>query len=367
MTARLDRVRSILDERGLDAALITHPSNRFWLTGYTGDDTPPNESAGVLLIDRATVTLLTGAVNAPWAAAEAPGTEVVAWERPWEGTVAERIKERGWRRVGFEDHATLFSTHRALTEALGDRTELVALGDSVDRLRYAKEPAELAALMAAIRLTDEVFVAATANLEAGVTERALAWRIERELRERGADGLAFETIVASGPHGARPHHAVSDRPIAPGEPVVIDMGARIGGYNGDLTRTVWVGEPEPRLVDVYETVARANEAAVRAIRAGVEARAVDAAARSVIEAAGYGDDFTHGVGHGLGVRVHEGPSASKTSEDVLRANEVITVEPGIYIAEWGGVRIEDVVVVEETGARVLTGAPKRVPSSTSGG
>lgn len=360
MTARLDRLRAIIEEQNLDAVLITHPSNRFWLSAYTGEDTPPDESAGVMLVDRGSATLLTSPVNLPWAEAEAQGVHVAGWERPWEGTVAERIKERGWRRLGFEDHATLVSTHRALTESLGDRTELVPLGDAVDRLRSAKDAAELDMLMAAIRLTDEVFVAATEHLAAGTTERELSWRIEREMRERGADGLAFHTIVAAGPHGARPHHAVTDRPIAVGEPVIIDMGARIGGYNGDLTRTIWVGEPEPRLRSVYETVARAHDAAVQAIRAGAEAKAVDAAARDVIEAAGHGDEFTHGVGHGLGVRVHERPSANKSSEDVLQVGEVVTVEPGIYIAGWGGVRIEDVVVVEETGARVLTGAPKAV-------
>ncbi len=363
MTDRLTRVRDILTGRALDAVLITHPSNRFYLTGFTGEDVAPNESAGVLLVGADSATLLTGATNLPWAQAEARGVEVAAWERPWERTVADRIKDRGWRRVGFEDGALLVSSHRVLSEALNGSAELIPLGDAIDRLRYAKEPAELDALAAAIRLTDEVFTVATADLAPGTSERELAWRIEREMRERGADGAAFPTIVAAGPHGARPHHAPTDRVISPGEPVVIDMGANVGGYNADLTRTIWVGDPEPRLLEIYVVVARAQEAALNAIRVGANGKDIDGAARTVIEAAGYGEYFTHGLGHGLGIRVHEGPSASRTSEDTLHANEVLTVEPGIYIPDWGGVRIEDVVVVEDGGARVLTTAPKSIPAA----
>lgn len=367
MNHRLQRLRHLATERGLDAILITHPSNRFYLSGYTGEDTPPNESAGVLLVSANDALLYTGATNLAWAEAEAFNFTAVAWSRPWADFVGREIRERGWKRIGFEDDATLFATHRDITVALDGQAELVPLGTAVDSLRLVKEPAEVARLERAISITDEAFMAATAPLQAGLTERDLARRIERELYERGAEREAFHTIVAAGPHAARPHHAPTDRAIERGEPVIIDMGAQVDGYNGDLTRTVWVGEPSEQLRRVYATVEAAQQAALGVIRAGIAAKEVDAAARSVIEAAGLGEAFTHGLGHGLGIRVHEGPSAGKASEDILHAGEVLTVEPGVYIPGWGGVRIEDVVLIEAHGCRVLTAAAKNTMMIEGGG
>jgi len=364
VTDRLERLRAIVAERGLDAALVSLPANRFYLSGFTAGDHGPDESAGVLLVDRTAATLFTGFVNVAWAESEVVrGVAVAAWERPWERHVGERLPEAGRLRVGFEDSALSLASHRDLAEAAGAGVALEPLGDAVSRLRAVKEPAELDLLAAVIQLTDEVFVAATTGLVAGTTERQLAWRIEREMRERGADGAAFPTIVAAGPHGARPHHAPTARPIEDGEPVVIDMGARLGGYAADLTRTIWVGEPTERLRAVYNVVDAAQRAELGALRAGVLGKDVDAVAREVIAAAGHGDHFSHGVrsGHGLGIRVHEAPSLGKTSDDVLLPGQVLTVEPGVYIADWGGVRIEDVGVVEADGFRLLTGAPKPLP------
>lgn len=358
---RLDRLRALLAERDLDAALVVLAANRFYLSGWTADDHGPDESSGVLLVERAGATLLTSPTNLPWAKAEAR-VAVDPWERPWEPFVGTRLKERGLGRVGFEDAALTVASHAALGEAAGGGVALSPLGGAVDALRAVKEPAEVALMAEAIRLTDEVFVAATADLQAGTTERQLAWRIERELRERGADGPAFTTIVAAGPHAARPHHVASDRPIAPGEPIIIDMGARLGGYAADLTRTIWVGAPTPRLRAVYTVVDSAQRAALGALRAGLSGKEADAVAREAIAAAGYGDAFAHGLGHGLGIRVHEAPSLGKTSADVLAAGQVVTVEPGVYFDGWGGVRIEDVGVVEADGFRVLTGAAKTPPA-----
>ena len=359
MSNRLDRLRADLREQGLQAALVSLPANRFYLSGFTAGDDGVDESAGVLLVDDGTATLLTGGTNAPWAESEVrPGVEVAAWERPWEKFVGERMGEHGYGRVGYEDSALSVASYRMLEEAAGSGVSFQPLGGLVSAPRAVKEPAELELMAAAIRLTDEVFGAVAATLTAGETEREVAWRIEREMRERGADGPAFPTIVAAGPHGARPHHDPTDRPIAAGEPVIIDMGASLGGYAADLTRTVWVGGPTARLAAVYNVVLSAQRAALGALRAGTTGKEMDAVARDLIANAGYGESFGHGLGHGLGIRVHEAPSLGKTSEDVLVAGQVVTVEPGIYLTDWGGVRIEDVGVVETAGFRVLTGAPK---------
>ncbi|MDP9354903.1 MAG: Xaa-Pro peptidase family protein [Chloroflexota bacterium] len=359
MSLRLQRLRDLAAERQLDGILVTHPSNRFYLSGYSGEDDPPNESAGVLLIGATTALLFTGATNVAWAEAEAPTFTTKPWTRPWAGFLVQVLRDLGWKRMGFEDDAVLYATHRDLCAGLDGQTELVPLGDAVDKLRSVKEPVELEALAKAISITDAAFVAATADLEFGMTERDLARRIERELRERGAEREAFHTIVAAGPHAARPHHAPTDRPIERGEPVIIDMGAHVDGYNGDLTRTTWIGHPTEELRRVYASVEAAQRGALGVIRDGVAAKDVDAAARSILTAAGLGEAFSHGVGHGLGVRVHEAPSVSQMSEDILHAGQVLTVEPGAYLPGWGGVRIEDVVVVEPGGYRMLTGAPKK--------
>jgi Xaa-Pro aminopeptidase len=191
-----------------------------------------------------------------------------------------------------------------------------------------------------------------------MTERAVADRIELLMREHGAQGPAFPTIVASGPHAARPHHEPGDRRLAPGEPIVIDMGARLGGYCADLTRTVCLGAPAEPFASIYNIVLAAQETALGAIRPGMRGRDADAVARDAIAAAGYGDRFIHGLGHGLGIKVHEAPSVGRRSDDVLRPGQVVTVEPGVYVEDWGGVRIEDVGVVTEDGLRDLTRAPK---------
>lgn len=363
MMGRLDRVREIMTEQRLDAALISNPANRFYLSGYTAEDHGPDESAGVLLVRSTDATLLTGATNLPWAESEARDCTVAAWKHPWEAFLGETIRAAGAKRVGFEASALTVASHDALTAAVGSDVSFVSLGNAVDRLRAVKDEAEIAALTAALHLTDEVFVAATSDLQPGITEKQLAWKIEREMRERGAEGPAFPTIVAAGPHGARPHHSPTNRALAAGEPVVIDMGARVAGYAGDLTRTIWLGDPVPRLREVYTIVDTAQRAALAAIRAGLSGKEADAVARDEIDAAGYGDAFVHGVGHGLGIRVHESPSLSRMSTDVLRSGHVVTIEPGIYLPEWGGVRIEDVGVVEEQGLRILTGAPKVAPSA----
>jgi Xaa-Pro aminopeptidase len=359
LSTRLDALREVLAARELDAVLITHPNNRFYLSGYTGEDDPPDESAGALLISKDRAMLFTGSNNVEWASSEAKDFEPVVWKRPWVATVVEGIKQAGVTRLGFEEDAILYSTMETLKSQLNGTVSLTPVGKEVSSLREVKDQGEITLLERALKITDQAFVASTTDLKPGTTERDLAWSIERTMRDLGADEAAFSTIVASGPHAARPHHNPTDRTLVESETIIIDMGAKVGGYNGDLTRTIWLGEPNAKLKDVYNAVWDAQLAALDGVKSGMTGKQADALARDVIAGAGYGEYFTHGLGHGLGVRIHEAPSASTAATNVLQAGEVLTIEPGIYIPGWGGVRLEDVVLIGEQGSRNLTAAPKR--------
>lgn len=359
MSSRLDRLRSLLDDKGLDGVIITEQWNRRWLTGYSDYDHGPNELGGVALVGPSHASMVLSSNNTAWAASEAPDFEISDWTRPWSSGVAKTIKDLGWKRVGFEDQALIVAYHQELVNELGGASDLVPLGGATSDLRVVKDAEEMRLLERAIAITDKVFIEAASALRPGMTEAEVARRIEDAYVPAGADGIGFHTIVASGPHAARPHHKPGDRQLQEGEPIIIDMGGNVGGYTADLTRTVWLGEPSAKLREINAIVSRANDATISGLKAGLTGIQGDALARDVIVSAGYGDYFTHGLGHGIGLRVHEGPSMSKKATDPLPAGSVITIEPGIYIPEWGGVRIEDVVEIREGGVRVLTHAPKQ--------
>jgi Xaa-Pro aminopeptidase len=347
-------LRAHLAEDGLEAMLVSHPSNRFYLSGFRAGDLPPNESAGFLLITATRAFIVTSFLNLDEAKHEAPDFEPVQRERQIGVTVGKLLQEQGLRRVGFEEEALLVGWLRQIQEHAGADVELVGKSEYVSRLRLSKTPEEIAALERALRVTDEALAEVAPTMRAGQTERAVAWALEEAMRRRGAQGPSFETIVAAGPNAARPHHRPTDRPLAEGEPIIID----VDGWMGDLTRTFILGEPDARFREIYSIVLRAQEAALAQITAGMTGEAADAIARDIIAAAGYEKEFGHGLGHGLGVRVHEGPNAAKTITEPLPLNSVLTIEPGIYLPDWGGVRIEDVGVVTERGIRNLTGSAK---------
>lgn len=357
--ARQGAVAQRFGELGIDGALITKPASRHYLTGFSADDDGTVVVAGLFLGPNG-ATLMTSSTNAGWAKEEAVSTPVEVWVRPWEPAAARKIRSLGWRRVGIEPDALSLKCYRALTEALGPEVELIDLGPVVDDARAIKTPAEIELITRAVQITDEAFVAATADLAVGTTEAQLAWRIEQEMRRLGSDQTGFGIIVAAGPHGAAPHHAPTDYAIAEGEPIVIDMGAQVKGYKADLTRTIWLGEAPDRLREVVAIVSAANDAARAASKPGTPGREVHEAAAAVIAAAGYGDAFLHGVGHGVGLEIHEAPSAGPISTDILQVGHTLTIEPGIYLEGWGGVRIEDFGVIEADGYRTLSAAPKQM-------
>lgn len=359
---RMDRVRAALGTRGLDGLLISHPSNRVYLTGFTGEDIAPNESSGHLLVTPDEAVLVTGSVNVTQARAQAPHVRVVQREGGWSLADAKVIAASGAHRIGYESQAMLDGVLRGIKaqlDALGYAVEWVEADGLVDELRAIKSPEEIALLRKAFEITNAAFDRVAATITAGQTEREIAWKIHVAFVELGAEGPSFPTIVAAGTNAARPHHEPGERVIREGEPIVIDMGARYHGYCADLTRTVWVGEPDERLREIYPIVSNAVEEVIERIHAGMSGKEMDAAARDYIASRGYGEEFSHGLGHGVGLRVHEAPSASRDSTDVLQPGNVITIEPGIYLPEWGGVRVEDVVLLTDDGIEVLTSATKK--------
>jgi Xaa-Pro aminopeptidase len=358
---RLDHASALLASTGVDAILVTNGTNRRYLTGFTGEDHAVDELSGVSLITPGGIKLFAPATNLPWARSEAyPGVEVLPHERQWTDTIAEFLVDEGYSNVGFEDSTTSVQVYHRLTAGVdGHGISFIPVGAAVDTLRAVKSDEELGFLQEALRLTDVAFVAAEARINAGMTEKQAADIIREELRNAGSDGESFDTIVASGPNAAKPHHAPGDRVIEEGEPIIIDMGALHKGYAGDLTRTIWFGQPSSQLVTMYRIVQAAFDACVSQARPGMTGVELDAVARNLFAEHQMDHYFVHSLGHGLGLRVHEAPSASARSTDTLAPGHVVTIEPGLYIPDWGGVRIEDVVVITENGNRDMTGAPKR--------
>ena len=266
----------------------------------------------------------------------------------------------GELRLGFEDQHVSVRQHGRLRSVIPDRVELVGAGELVEAERALKEPAELDAIRAATALGDEVYEWLAEQGLVGRTEREVALALEQEMRRRGADGPSFASIVASGEHGALPHAEPREVEIAPGTLVTLDIGARVDGYCSDGTRTWATGELPGDLEEIYDLVKRAQQAALDAVAAGRTGRELDAVARDLIEAEGHGEHFGHGLGHGVGLDVHEAPRLARPSTDTLAAGNVVTVEPGVYLPGRGGVRIEDIAVVTETGREVLSTTTKEL-------
>jgi len=355
MKERLDQLVKRLPVDELDAILISAPENRQYLSGFTG-------SAGYLFIAKGKAVLLTDSRYTEQASQQAPDFQVVQIRGGWDWLV-DLLKESGVQRLGFESQDMTVATYKRLLEAVKEdsglsKVSLVATSGLPEEQRVTKDKGELASLQLAINASDRAMEAVCPTIQAGMTEREVAWRMEMAMREFGADGLSFDTIVAAGPNGAMAHHMPSDKVIAEGEPIVIDMGARVNGYCSDITRTVVVGEQDDTFRKIYDIVLGAQLTAINTVRAGMSGEECDELSRGVIVEAGYGDNFGHSLGHGVGLAVHEDPRVSPKASGILEREMVFTVEPGIYLTGWGGVRIEDIVVLGENGATPLSKASK---------
>ncbi|MFZ5775939.1 MAG: M24 family metallopeptidase [Thermodesulfobacteriota bacterium] len=351
----LDRLRHGLGHRRLDALLVTQPDNRRFLSGYTAIDHAINESAGVLLIPRSgDPFLLTDSRFELQAREEAKDFAVKLYPRGLFPLLRSLLRKLKIKRLGFESHYFLHATAQRLS-ALAEKltVELVPLSGVVEELRLVKTGEELAKIEKSVRLNERVFQEVYRTLQPGQTERAVARAIENAMYAMGAERPSFDTIVASGPNAALPHATPSNRQIQQGETIVIDMGLILDGYCSDMTRTVVLGTPDERTVSLFRLVRRAQLAGLSSLRAGVSGMAVDKIARGVIEQAGLGERFGHGLGHGVGLNVHEGPSLNWRNRKPLQSGMVVTVEPGVYLPGWGGIRLENMAVIEEHGCRIL--------------
>ena len=347
---RKEELCASFDEHGLAWLLISSPANMRYLTGFTGE--------GLVLVSPGQAPLIvTDSRFELQAQEEAPEAELLVAKDGYLGAVAEGIGTEGDGRIGFEaDHFT-YGRFEDLAKKLNGR-EPKPMRRLVEALREAKDEDEQAKLRASAALNDRVFARLLEQLEPGRDEKSLAWEIETAARQLGAEKTAFPPIVASGPRSAHPHAEPTDRKLQEGDQVKIDLGIQLDGYCSDMTRTVFLGEPTDKQREIYSICLRAQQAALDAAGPGMKAVDLDATAREIIEQAGYGEQFGHGLGHGVGLNVHEAPRLGKTSEDVLRPGMAITIEPGIYIEGWGGVRIEDLVLITEDGIEVLSHAPK---------
>ncbi len=353
---RLDRLRARFDEHGIDALLITTPSNRRWISGFTG-------TAGTLLVSRDRALFATDARYYEQVAAQATAFTLVPANAAMAEWAPALLAGLGGKRVGFEPAGLTYQTFEEWKDCLSalpeaDRPVLVPAPRAIEALRAVKEPAEIETLTRAVLLGDAAFTHAAALAHPGMTERELAWEVQRYAMEHGAADLSFPTIIATGAWGALPHAYPRDVPLEEHAGVVMDLGVIVDGYCSDLTRTIFLGAPDERFRQVYDVVLTAQEMAEERIEAGMTGEQAHQIAATVIAEAGFGEYFGHGLGHGVGLDIHEAPRLGPRSTDVLEDGQVVTVEPGIYIPGWGGIRIEDQCVMENGRLRRLSTAAK---------
>ena len=351
---RLNRLRQSLAEKELDGIFISQPENRYYLSGFDG-------SAGYLLISIKDTVLGTDFRYVEQVKAQAPDYQVFQISGNTLDWFPKLVTERNLKRLGFEAEDVTFTMYRQLTDSLNkakSSLQLVPVDGLVESLRAIKEPEEIELMTKAVEITDMAFEYIENVICAGMTEKEVAWELEKFQREHGSQTMPFDIIVASGPNSALPHAKPSQRKINSGEPIVIDMGARFEGYCSDFTRTLCIGEPDNTFKKVYDTVLGAQLAAIALIKEGMSGKEADSFARTIIEEAGYAEAFGHSLGHGVGLAPHEQPRLGLNSTEQLASGMVFSIEPGIYLPGWGGVRIEDLALIEKGEIRVLSKGKK---------
>lgn len=348
---KLNKIRNLFDEKGIDGLLITSTYNRFYMTGFTG-------SSGVALISKGKAVFITDFRYIEQAKKQAPDFEIVKHEGPIITEVAAQVKKLGITKLGFEQNFVSFSQYTDYKKEIS--ADLVPVSNMVEKLRLIKSPAEIKILKEAAQIADAAFEHIVNFLRPGLTEIEVSNELEFFMRKQGATSSSFDIIVASGVRSALPHGVATSKVIEKGDFVTMDYGALYNGYISDITRTVSIGEPSDELKNIYGIVREAQQNGMDKIKPGLLANEADALTRDIIAGKGYGEYFGHSTGHGIGVEVHEGPILSAKSEIVLESNMVVTVEPGIYIPGVGGVRIEDDTIITESGNESLTHSTKEL-------
>ena len=354
LTSRLNKLRQKLAEKEVDALFISQPENRYYLSGFDGSD-------GFLLITPQNTILATDFRYIEQAKRQAPDYEIFLITNNIADWFPRLIADVNFRRLGFEAGHITFARYQRLTDALNkakSRLKLTPVDRLVESLRAIKEPEEIELITKASAISDSAFEYIEGIIHIGMSEMEIAWEIEKFMREKGSQTIPFDIIAASGPNSALPHAQPSQHTITSGEPIVIDIGARIGGYGSDLSRTICLGSHDDTFNKVSDTVLRAQLAAIATIKEGMTGGEADNLARKVIKEAGYGEAFGHALGHGIGLAPHEQPRLGPNAKEHLVNGMIFSIEPGIYLTGWGGVRIEDTVVMESGTIRVISRARK---------
>ena len=353
-TDRIARLRQQLAENELDGILVSQPQNRYYLSGF-------RSSEGYLLMTHENTIIAVDFRYIEQAKRQCPDYELFQIKGSMADWFPQLVSGLGLKKLAFEASDVSFALYRQLANIMTKSKltfRLVPTERLVELLRIIKEPEEIEFITKAISISDGACEYVQSVIHAGMTELEIAWEIEKFMREHGSEALPFDIIVASGPNAALPHASASDRRIGEGEPVLIDIGARCNGYGSDLSRTLCVGSPNDTYKKIYDTILGAQLSAIELIKEGMTGEEADALARTVVEEGGYGEAFGHALGHGVGLAPHEAPRLGTRSTDILTNGMVFTIEPGIYISGWGGVRIEDIGVMENGRVKILSHARK---------
>ncbi|UXR68687.1 aminopeptidase P family protein [Staphylococcus sp. IVB6246] len=348
MKHRTEKARQILKDQDLDALLVLTDYNRRYLSGFSG-------TSGALIITESELLLFTDFRYTEQATKQADAFTIVEQQGDLVSTLKTHIQENKYQKVGFEDHLVSYDTYVKLNEG---SHELLPIGQAIEEVRMVKDEAEIANIQKAAEIVDKAYEYILTVAKPGMTEKELKAHLESKMLHLGADDTSFDTIVASGYRGALPHGVASDKVIESGDMVTLDFGAYYNGYVSDITRTFAVGQPSDEMIKIYNIVLEAQKTAVSQIKAGMTGVEVDKIARDIIAEAGYGENFGHSLGHGIGLEIHEGPNLSHKADNVLVPNHCVTIEPGIYVNGLGGVRIEDDILIQENGGQCFTNSTK---------
>ena len=353
---RLDKLKKTLSDKGIDSLMVLTQENRFYLSDFSGEDTQFDESAGALFITKGTPVLATDSRFILQAESETSLYDIVCYKEGLAKELPRILRDNDIKRLGFEGGRISYLQYRKILDEIkgaGLDVDMIETENIVENFRLTKDAAEISMMKQALDIAESAFESFKNCIDTGMTEKQAAWLLEKSLREAGADALSFPVICASGTNSAMPHAIPQDRKFEKGEPILFDWGVKLKGYCSDISRTICIGKPDGMFNKVFNTVHDAQMKAIDAIKPGMTGKAIDNIARRYIEEKGFKGKFGHGLGHGIGLAVHEMPGISPLKEMKIEPQMVFTVEPGIYLPGWGGVRLENMIVVKENGAEVL--------------